>query len=386
MHFDFLIIGAGISGAAAGYELAAHGTVMLLEAETAPGYHSTGRSAALYTRNYGNAVVRRINQASHAFFSSPPQGFSDGPLLTPRGSLTVASAENHNGLADLLALSQPGHEIEEVNAARCLALCPLLRPEHVFAGAYERGVMDMDVAAIHQGFLRGFKEKGGMLICNRRLERLTRASGQWHMVAGDVSVSARVVINAAGAWAEQIGAIARASRIGLVPKRRTAITVDVPISVNISTMPTIDVVGSDGYFKPDAGRLMASPGDQTPVAPQDVQPDEWDVAVLIDWLQTQTVLEVRRIASSWAGLRSFVADDTPVVGFDDQADDFFWLAGQGGYGIMMAPALARATASLITTGDLSTDMRDIGLAASDLDSSRKALKNGAPERIRTSDP
>jgi D-arginine dehydrogenase len=374
MHFDFVIIGAGISGAAAAYELAAHGTVMILEAEPVPGYHSTGRSAALYTRNYGNAIVRRINQASHAFFVNPPEAFADGPLLTPRGSLTVASEEHKHKLAEILALSQPGNEIEEVTAAQCLELCPLLRSEHVVAGTFERGVMDMDVAAIHQGFLRGFKSRGGTLICNRRLESLTRKSGQWQLIAGDLSVTARVVVNAAGAWAGLIGAMAGATNIGLVAKRRTAITVDVPDTINTSMLPAVDVVGSDAYFKPEAGRLMASPGDQTPVAPQDVQPDEWDVAVLVDWLQTQTTLEIRRIASSWAGLRSFVADETPVVGFDAQAEGFFWLAGQGGYGIMMAPALAQATASLIATDTLASHLQDIGLAKTDLSASRVEVK------------
>jgi D-arginine dehydrogenase len=372
--YDYLIIGAGISGASAAYELAAHGKVLMLEAESAPGYHSTGRSAALFTRNYGNAVVRRINQASHAFFLNPPAGFSEVPLITPRGSLTVASEENHNGLADILALSEPGHEIEEVTATRCLELCPLLRSEHVAAGAYEQGVMDMDVAAIHQGFLRGYKARGGVLLCHHRVESLERKSGQWQLVAGDLSVTARVVINAAGAWAGQIGTMAGATEIGLVPKRRTAITVDVPDHINTSMLPAIDVIGSDGYFKPEAGRLMASPGDQMPVAPQDVQPDEWDIAVLVDWLQTQTILDVRRIASSWAGLRSFVADDTPVIGFDNRVDDFFWLAGQGGYGIMMAPALARMTAGLVTTGQLAADLQDIGLKPSDLAASRTALR------------
>ncbi len=377
MHVEFVIIGAGISGAAAAYELAAHGSALMLEAETAPGYHSTGRSAALYTRNYGNATVRRISQASHDFFLSPPAGFADAPLLTPRGSLTVASGDNRHGLSDVLGLSQPGHEIEEVSATRCLELCPLLRPEFVAVGAYERGVKDMDVAAIHQGYLRGFKARGGALACHRRIDCLERKAGQWHVRAGDLNVTARVVINAAGAWAGQLGDMAGAGNIGLVPKRRTAITVDLPGDVTISHMPAIDVIGSDGYFKPDAGRLMASPGDQTPVAPQDVQPDEWDIAVLVDWLQTQTIVQVRRIASSWAGLRSFVADDTPVVGFDDQAEGFFWLAGQGGYGIMMAPALARVTASLITTGQLASDLRDIGLVAAELDASRAGLRSEA---------
>ncbi|MGL4440805.1 MAG: NAD(P)/FAD-dependent oxidoreductase [Bosea sp. (in: a-proteobacteria)] len=372
MHCDFLIIGAGISGAAAAFELAAHGSVIVLEAEAMPGYHSTGRSAALYTRNYGNSVVRRINQASHGFFTSPPDGFTDVPLLTPRGSLTIASFENRDGLGPILGLSEPGHEIIEVSAARCLELCPILRSDHVATGAFEPGVMDMDVAAIHHGFLKGLKARGGVVTCKARVEGIERKAGQWHVAAGDVMIAARIVVNAAGAWAGEIGLMAGATDVGLIPKRRTAITVDVPTGTGLSAMPAVDVIGGDGYFKPDAGRLMASPGDQTPVAPQDAQPDEWDVAVLVDWLQTQTTLEVRRIASSWAGLRSFVADETPVVGFDGQVEGFFWLAGQGGYGIMMAPALGRATASLVTKGELPADLTATGLMPANL----------APERLK----
>lgn len=347
MQFDYLVIGAGISGAAAAYELAPHGSVAMIEAETTPGYHSTGRSAALYTRNFGNQTVRRINQASHSFFADPPAGFAERPLLTPRGLLTVAAPGEEAQLSRILALSATGHEIEEVTAARALELAPVLRPERVAVAAYERGVMDMDVAALHQGYLRAFKHRGGQLIVNRKIERLERRGGDWQVLAGDVAISARIVVNAAGAWAGKVGELAGAARLGLVAKRRTAIVVEAPAGVSIAKMPAVDFVASDAYFKPDAGQIMASPGDQTPIEPQDVQPDDYDVAVLVDWLQSEARIEVTRIESSWAGLRSFVADEAPVVGFDPTAPDFFWLAGQGGYGIMMAPALGQATAELI---------------------------------------
>jgi D-arginine dehydrogenase len=370
MKYDYLIIGAGISGAAAAYELAPCGSVVLIEAETTPGYHRTGRSAALYTPNYGDATVRHLNQASSGFFTDPPDGFCDGPLLTPRGSLTVAAAGEKDELTPLLNLSNSSDDIVEITADRALELAPLLRPERVAAAAYERGVMDMDVAALHQGYLRGLKQRGGVLICGKPVEGLDRPDEDWRAVAGDLTVSGRVVVNAAGAWAGQIGQMAGAAAIGLVPKRRTGIIVDAPSSINVSTMPAIDYVGSDAYFKPDAGRIMASPGDQTPIEPQDVQPDEWDVAVLIDWLERETRLSVKRIAHSWAGLRSFVTDDTPVVGFDAIAPDFFWLAGQGGYGIMMAPALGHATANLIVSGSLPADLRAVGINESDLSPTR----------------
>jgi D-arginine dehydrogenase len=371
--YDYVIVGAGISGASAAYELAPHGKVLLIEAESAPGYHSTGRSAALFTRNYGNPVVRKINQASHGFFLHPPAGFCERPLLTPRGSLTVAAPGHVSGLDAILALSTPGHEITKITAAQTLERVPLLRPDRVACAAYEPGVTDIDVAGLHQGFLRGFKQRGGTLLCGTRVERLERVGGGWRIMAGESVIAARIIVNAAGAWAEKLGALAGATPVGLVPKRRTAIVVDAPPGMETATMPAVDFVGSDAYLKPDAGRIMASPGDQTPCEPQDAQPDEYDIAVLVDWLESETLIKVRRIGSSWAGLRSFVSDERPVVGFDAQAERFFWLAGQGGYGIMMAPALAQAAAGLILAGALPDALLQAGISTSDLEPGRRAL-------------
>jgi D-arginine dehydrogenase len=370
MTYDFVIIGAGISGASAAYHLAQSGSVILIEAESAPGYHSTGRSAALYTRNFGGPVVRRINSASHSFFMTPPDGFSERPLLTPRGALAVAAPGEEDKLDPILNLSVAGNEIEKITAAKALELAPLLRPERVAAGAWESGVMDMDVAALHQGFLRGVKRSGGLLVSGRRVERLDRRDGLWRITAGDAVIEGRTIVNAAGAWADQVGGMAGAAPIGLVPKRRTAIIIDAPPGADIGAMPAVEYAGCPAYFKPDAGRIMASLGDETPVAAQDVQPDEMDVALLADWLQRETLLTVTRIEHSWAGLRSFVPDEAPVVGLDAIAPDFFWLAGQGGYGIMMAPALGRATASLIVSGSLPADLREGGLCEKDISPSR----------------
>lgn len=372
MNYDYLVIGAGISGAAAAYELALSGSVLLIEAETMPGYHSTGRSAALYTRNYGGAIVQRVNEASYAFFINPPPEFCQRPLLTPRGSLTIAAPGEEDRLLPILDQSAAGNEIERMDAASALRLAPVLRPERVAAAAYESGVMDIDVASLHQGFLRGLKSRGGLAIYGKPVERLERRDGYWQALTGGSLVSARIVVNAAGAWAGQVGDMAGAKSIGLVPKRRTAIIVDAPASLDIGAMPAIDFVGGDAYLKPDAGRIMASPGDQTPIEPQDVQPDEWDVAVLVDWLQRETLISVSRIAHSWAGLRSFVADGAPVVGYDAAVPSFFWLAGQGGYGIMMAPALGRTAASLIGSGSLPADLLASGLAAGDFSPTRLA--------------
>ena len=361
MDYDYLVIGAGISGAAAAYELAASGTVALMEAESMPGYHSTGRSAALFTPNYGGEAVRLISKASQAFLLDPPPGFCDGPLLTSRGMLTVAAPGEEDLLGPILDMSTKGYEIQKLSAAGTLSLAPLLRPERVAASAYERGVMDIDVASLHQGFLRGIRRRGGLVLTGKRITRLDRSKGLWTASAGEFSVSGRIVVNAAGAWAEEIGSMAGANPIGLVPRSRTAMIVDVPAEMNIAAMPAVDYVAGDFYIKPDGGRIMASPGDQTPIEPQDVQPDEWDLAVLVDWLQRETLVSVSHIARSWAGLRSFVADEAPVLGYDAVAPDFFWLAGQGGYGIMMAPALGRAAASVIGLGSLPPDLLTRGL-------------------------
>ncbi|MEO9338273.1 FAD-binding oxidoreductase [Mesorhizobium sp. SB112] len=361
MHFDYLIIGAGISGAAAAFELAAGGTVALIEAENIPGYHSTGRSAALYTRNYGVPIVQRINSASHGFFTSPPADFTRYPLLTPRGSLTVAGPGDEGRLSAVLALSSPDNEIELISAADARSLAPLLRPDQVAAAAYEKGVMDIDVAGLHQGYLRGLRQRGGMVICNSRIDRIEYRQGLWRLSARDTTFVGRIVVNAAGAWADEIGAMAGAIPLHLVPKRRTAILVDPPSGADLGSMPAVEYVDGEAYFKPDAGKIMASPGDQTSTAPQDAQPDEWDVAVLVDWLERRTTLSISRVAHSWAGLRSFVEDQVPVVGFDPRANDFFWLAGQGGFGIMMAPALGKAAQGLIVNGNLPLELRTIGV-------------------------
>jgi D-arginine dehydrogenase len=361
MQFDVVVIGAGISGASAAFELAANRTVLLIEAEAQPGYHSTGRSAALYTPNYGNSLVRAINRASAGFFHHPPPGFASQPLLTPRGAITVAAKGNEDTLAAVLAHGTPDDPISPMSPQRALELAPLLRPDRVAAALYEPGVMDMDVAAIHQGYLNGFKARGGQLILGAEVFHLERNGDLWTLEAGEHRITATFIVNAAGGWADRIGALAGATALGLVPKRRTAVILEAPGGLMLRNMPSIDFAGSDAYLKPDGGRIMASPGDATPVAPHDVQPDDYEVAVLVDWVQTETKIVSQRPASSWAGLRSFFSDGSPVAGFDPGIENFFWLAGQGGYGIMMAPALAIATAALMRGSPLPPALRDAGI-------------------------
>lgn len=381
MQYDFLVVGAGISGTAAAYELALYGSVLLLEAETSPGYHSTGRSAALFTPHQGTPLVQAINRASAAFFATPPQGFTDQPLLSPRGGLTIAEPGQEQRLAALLALSAPGREVHEISAAAAVAMAPLLRPERIGAAVHEPGVADIDVAALHQGYLRGLKQRGGTIVCSERISALSHQHGRWTAQTPGASFQARIVVNAAGAWADHVAALAGAHPIGLAPKRRTAIIVDGLPGIDTRAMPSVDFTATDAYFKPDGVRIMASLGDQDAVEAQDIQPDEWEVALLADWLQRETRLKVQRIGHSWAGLRSFVADENPVVGYDDVVPDFFWLAAQGGYGIMMAPMLGRAVAAQILYKDFPDELTLQGVAATDLLESRpmpsaRGLKTG----------
>ncbi len=375
MKYSVVIIGAGMAGAAAAYALArARGSaenILLLERESQPGYHSTGRSAALYEPALGNAVVRAFNIASGAFLRSPPAGFADRPLMSRRGELTVADDGQRAELDRMLALNGlGGHAIREISAAEALALVPILKPAPVRFACYEPDVMDMDVNAIHRGFLRGFTTSGGSLVCNAPIDRLERTGRTWQLAAGGNAIEADALVNAAGAWADEIAALAGISPIGLQPKRRTAAILPAPEGYDIQDWPVFGVAGEPGYFKPESGKLLVSPGDATPVDPQDVQPEELDVAVLVDWFETRTNQTVRRVERRWAGLRTFAPDNAPVLGEEASAPGFWWLAGQGGYGIMMAESLGRGLASLMRQGRLPDDLGRLGVALADISPQR----------------
>src|SRR3954469_2370244 len=220
---DFLVIGAGVSGAAAAWELAALGTTILLDMEDQAGYHSSGRSAALYTPNYGPALVRAICQAAGSFFNAPPAGFAAHPLLTPRGALTLGIDDPEGAIDELLQDAPPEHPIQEISLERAMELCPLIRPGVFRRAIYEPGVMDMDAAAIHQGYLRGFRSRGGRLAISSHVTALERSGGAWTVVTGSERFRAPIVVNAAGAWADRVGGLAGLPRIGLQPCLRTVI-------------------------------------------------------------------------------------------------------------------------------------------------------------------
>jgi len=379
-HADIIVIGAGIAGASVAYELAATRSVLLLERESQPGYHTTGRSAALFTETYGNAVMRALTRASKGFLCAPPAGFASTPLLAPRGTLLVARAEQ------LPALQRAREQCAALvgnlawwSADEVCARVPCFAPGQVAAGLLEPDAMDIDVHALHQGFLRGLRARDGMLVCRAEVVALGRYRQGWRVQTAAGEFAAPLLVNAAGAWADEIGGLAGAAPLGLLPKRRTAITFDPPNGTAIDPWPAVIDVDEEWYFKPDAGRILASPADETPSPPCDAQPDEYDVAVLIDRLTRFTGLKVPRIHARWAGLRSFVADKTIVAGFDAQADGFFWLAGQGGYGIQTAPAVARAAAALVSGEAIAADIAALGVEPAALSPQRPSLRTAAPQ-------
>lgn len=373
---DVLVIGGGMAGASAAYELAATRKVVVLEREAQPGYHTTGRSAALYTQTYGPPPVRALTVASWDFYTHPPAGFTDTPLLTPRGVLLVGRSDQE---ADLEQALEEGRRftptLRRLDGPAAVEHAPVLRADYVAGAVDEPDAMDIDVHALLHGYLRGLKARGGRLVTGAEVTGLTRTGGLWQAETTAGTFAAPVLINAAGAWCDVVARMAGVTPIGLVPKRRTAVLVDPvtdspAVSQGVNGWPMVIDVTDTFYAKPDAGRVMLSPADETPMEPCDVQPDELDIAIAVDRVEKATRLTVRRVAHAWAGLRSFVADKVPVAGFDPQAEGFFWLAGQGGYGIQTAPAMGRSVASLVTAGTLPADVAALGVTPQDLSPAR----------------
>ncbi len=368
---DFIIIGGGIAAASVGYWLAPHGRVILLERESQPGYHSTGRSAALFMESYGTPQVRALTMASRAFFENPPVGFSEHPLISPRGAMMVATHGEDAQLAEQWEVfrSVTPHARLLTGAEAC-ALVPVLRPDKVLGAVLEPDAADMDVDAIHQGFLRGLRRAGGSVVCNAEVTALARDGDDWQVQAGGQTYEAPVVLNAAGAWADVVGALAGVSPIGLEPRRRSAFIFAPPEGMASSAWPLTASIAEDWYFKPDAGMLLGSPANADPVTPQDIQPEELDIALAIHRIEEMTTLSIRRPTRTWAGLRSFVADGDLVGGFDTGAPGFFWVAAQGGYGIQTSAAMGEACAALARGLPLPEHIAGFGLTEAMLSPAR----------------
>ncbi|MFT3664575.1 NAD(P)/FAD-dependent oxidoreductase [Piscinibacter sp.] len=345
---DVIVVGAGIAGASLAAFASETHRVVLLEAESQPGQHSTGRSAAMFMESYGTPAIRALTRASRAFYEAPPAGFAAAPLLAPRGALYVATPDQGEALDALEAELRPHTpRLQRLGAAEAVARVPVLRPQRIGGALLDPDAADIDVHALHHGFLRRAKANGARLVTDARIEALQRRDGAWIVQSTAGEWRAPLLVDAAGAWAQRLAALAGLPDIGLQPKRRAAFLFAAPAGVDAARWPCVCGVDEDEgwYFKPDAGALLGSPANADPVEPHDVRPEEIDIATGIARIEDMSTLTIRRPSHTWAGLRSFVPDGDLVAGFDPLAEGFFWCAAQGGYGIQTAPAMGELCAA-----------------------------------------
>lgn len=339
---DFLILGGGIAGISAAARLAPDASVIVLEAEAAIGSHATGRSAAMFIAHYGPPVAMALARLAGPELHDH-EALSPTPLLHRRGDMTVARADDAELVEDMLAR---GDGLERLTSKEAQALVPVLREQACALVALEPGASDIDVAALLQGFARQLKSHGGSIITNARAEAISRDGEGWRVTTGQGEFAGKVIVNAAGAWADHVAALAGVRPIGIQPKRRSAALVVLPEGLDASAWPMVGDAADRWYCRPDSGRLMVSPADEDPIEAQDAWPDDLVLAEGIHRFEQAMDIPVTRIEHRWAGLRSFAPDGNMVVGFDPASDGFFWLAGQGGYGIETSPAVSRLAASL----------------------------------------
>lgn len=377
---DFIVIGGGIAGASVAYELAGKGTVVLLETEGALGYHSTGRSAAVMSENYGPALWSRLVTASRGFLETPPEGFASVPLVTDRGALFLAKSHEEEALrAQAAELTRRGAKIELTTAEDALRFCPVIRPGEFTQALYEPDCKDVDTDALMGGYIKALRARGGKIVTRAPVQGLRRAGGTWIATTPAGSFEAPVIINAAGGWVQQIARLAGLGHRNVVPFRRTAVTFDPPAGSDIRTWPMTFDVAETFYFKPEAGRIMVSPVDMAATEPCDAQADDLEVAIAMDRIQRFTTIEVKSIKHKWGGLRTFAPDHEPVIGADPEEASFIWLAGQGGNGVMGGVAAARLAASLATDAGVPADIAALGVTVENVSPGRDCVVNAAAE-------
>ncbi|MGI9528406.1 MAG: NAD(P)/FAD-dependent oxidoreductase [Acidimicrobiia bacterium] len=361
------VIGGGIAGASAAFFLAERCDVVLLEREIFCGYHTTGRSAALLTEAWEHGVPAMLTAGSRPFLEDPPDGFADVPLLSSLPVLIVGAADRRSTIEEMASEASERTEVQFVSGVDVRSACPVLGSE-LAAGVLEPGSTEIDVAALHQGYLRGARERGANIVTNAAVVSLARSANGWTVDAGDDSYDADVVVNAAGAWSDELARAAGVTPLGLQPFRRTAFAFEP--DADIEDWPMVIEVDESFYFKPERTVVMGSLCEETPMPPHDVQPEEIDVALAIDRIQAATDLSIPHVKRTWAGLRTFAPDRDPINGFDADVGGFYWLAGQGGFGIMTSPAMGRIAAGQILDGEMPDDLKRLGLTSETLSPSR----------------
>jgi D-arginine dehydrogenase len=377
-NFDAIVIGGGIAGASIGYELSSDRSVCLLEMESALAFHTTGRSAATFLEALGTDQIRGLTTGSRAFLENPPEMIESAPLsplpllMYAKQGRTVAIKEFYEAVNRWVPNSQI------LDASEVISYCPVMRQEHVESGFYDPNAMELDVQAIHQGYVRGFRANGGEIKRSEKVVAMSHADGLWQVEtsAGNI-YHAPIVVNAAGAWGDEVAKLAGVNLCGLVPKVRTIFMVNSPSGDATKDLPIVGDIDGAYYFKPEGNQFLVSPMDQTPSAPCDASPDELEIARALDELNAATTIAAKSVNSTWGGLRSFVADENPVIGYDQGIDGFFWMVGQGGYGIQTSPAVARLSAALVRRQGVPEDLISRGVDASALAPGRASLKTAS---------
>ncbi len=360
--YDVIVVGAGIIGASAAHCASRHFATALLEQEPAPGYHSSGRSAAVLLPPYGGPLARALTAASRPFLAHPPNGFHDSALIKPRGAILIARP----GHTQLLERWRMGTNMQvdagqSLSSTEAVDRVPILRRERIAAAVYMPEVADIDASNLLHGFLRAFRANDGDLFLNSGACDIRRSSAGWVVDTGNETLRSKILINAAGAWADSLAQRAGVAPLGLVPTRRTMCLIRGPETLDFSKWPMVADAGEEFYFKPDAGRLALSPADRTVAPAEDCLPEDLDVAIGIDRFETATSMAVRRVEHKWAGLRTFSPDEEPVVGFDPDVPSFLWMAGFGGFGIQASVGAGLCCEALLREQKLSSDLLSVGV-------------------------
>lgn len=378
MKTDFLIIGGGIAGASIAYHLADLHAVIVLEAESQPGYHTTGRSAAFYAESYGGSAIRSLTSASKEFLLDPPRDFAAQPILTKRGALHIFTEAEEKQALKTAADAQKAHiPVTVITREDAISMQPLLQQADFKGALFDQDCGDLDVASLHQAYLSGLKKRGGQIVTSCSLQTahydLGRQNkgqqnlGQWSIQTNTGPITARVIVNTAGAWADEVAEKSGVKPLGVQPLRRTVLTTHVKNDTENPppNTPLTLRYNESLYFKPESGQTLICPEDETPSPPCDAQPELEDIALALHRFEQFTGYQPARPTATWAGLRTFAKDRAPIIGFDDQCPGFFWNIGQGGYGIQTCPAWSLVAATLATGQDIPENLKQFGCRARD---------------------
>lgn len=385
--FDVAVVGGGLIGAAIACHIAPHRRTVLIEQESQPGYHASGRSAAILVPSYGGPLAQALTAASIEFLKNPPSSFAASSLISPRGAVFFADEAQLPSLGRWTrhVTSQLPH-FRMLTAQQSVQLVPILRAEKIAAAVWLPEICDIDASALLQVFIRSLRAQGGSILLNSRVTALERHSGRWRIETSTDLHHANIIVNAAGAWADGIADLACVPRLGLTCYRRTLVAVDAPPTDDVRNWPLVCDAAETLYFKPDGSRLLLCPADQTPLPPQDVQADEFDVAVAVDRFEAVTSWTVKRVTHRWAGLRTMVPDKEPVLGFDLATPDFLWAAGFGGFGVQAAFAAGRCAETLLTHGPLPADLSECGVDFEQLSPARLVRSCGSDDPAKRGCP